>query len=477
MGSGADLLDYKRIAGDFSIAVIGQGANAFASAALTLLLPGVLGVDGFGYWQLFIFYVGYVGFFHLGINDGVYLIEGGIPRKEIDKKKVNTQFVFSFCAQLIVSSLVMVAALLLPMGSERGFVVFATGLAIVVCNAGLFLGYVFQAMGETRLFSLSALIESLILLIGVVVLVFLGESRFELYIFLYLAAKVVRLVFSCCCARDFFVAGVLSFRSGLSLCWSSIGVGMKLMISNIAGSLTLGLARFFIDAKWGIETFSAVSFALSICSFVMLFISQASMVLFPALRRSDGDESKAFFSSSRDLLNVILPLVYLLYPLAALVIEVWFPDYLLSISVLCFVFPLCVFEGKMSLLGTTFLKVQRKETVLLLINLGSLACCGLLSFAGVYFFESVAFALLSTVLVLGFRELVSECFLARTNDTFFSWMSVGAMVVSVGFVELSLTLSPMLATAFYCLLLVVYYAVFFSKTKRAFQSIVGKLFD
>ena len=66
-------------------AVFAQGLSTAVSVILTLLLPKVLGVAEFGYWQLFIFYLGYVGFFHFGINDGVYLIHGGETRDALDK--------------------------------------------------------------------------------------------------------------------------------------------------------------------------------------------------------------------------------------------------------------------------------------------------------------------------------------------------------------------------------------------------------
>lgn len=58
-------------------AFLAQGIALFLSVLMSLIVPKILGVEQYSYWQLFIFYTGYVGFFHFGLNDGVYLRLGG----------------------------------------------------------------------------------------------------------------------------------------------------------------------------------------------------------------------------------------------------------------------------------------------------------------------------------------------------------------------------------------------------------------
>ena len=66
-------------------AFLAQGISLFLSVLMSLIVPKFLTVRDFGYWQLFIFYFGYVGFFHFGLNDGVYLKYGGKSYDEMDK--------------------------------------------------------------------------------------------------------------------------------------------------------------------------------------------------------------------------------------------------------------------------------------------------------------------------------------------------------------------------------------------------------
>lgn len=464
-------MNYKQLLGNFSIAVLAQGTYAIASALLTLVLPKMLGVEAFGYWQLFIFYAGYVGLFHLGLNDGVYLEYGGQRRSEIDKRDINSQFVFSFIIQLAVSAILMAAVSFMPIEANRSFVLFMAAALISVNNAGLYLGYIFQAMNETKLFSASVAIESVVLLFGVIVLMLLGEHRFEPYVILYFLTKVIRLVYCCCYSKDFLKAGLNPLNAMAKHCINYVSIGIKLMIANLAGSLVLGIARFLIDGCWGVEVFSEVSLALSITSFFMTFISQASMVLFPALRQSSDSDMASFYCITRDALNFLLPIIYLLYYPVVLLLGLWLPDYAASLIYFSYVLPICLFDGKMDILGTTYLKVLRREDDLLKINVITMFVSIVVSFIGAYYLRSLEFILFSVVLALGVRELLVEGYISKLLDSTASSMSVAVIVLSGCFVIASNLLSPFAALAVYLLALLLY----LTKFRYAVIAILSKL--
>lgn len=66
-------MNFKSLASNMVTAFAAQGVSFLASVAMSLIVPKVLGVETYGYWQLFVFYASYSGFFMLGLNDGVYL--------------------------------------------------------------------------------------------------------------------------------------------------------------------------------------------------------------------------------------------------------------------------------------------------------------------------------------------------------------------------------------------------------------------
>ena len=55
------------------------------SVLITLIIPKRLGIDDYGYFQLYLFYTTYIGFLHLGWADGVLLRYGGAYYEILDK--------------------------------------------------------------------------------------------------------------------------------------------------------------------------------------------------------------------------------------------------------------------------------------------------------------------------------------------------------------------------------------------------------
>ena len=63
-------MNYSSIARNTMIAFAAQFISLSVSVVMSLLVPKIVGVADYGYWQLFMFYTTYSGFFHLGLNDG-----------------------------------------------------------------------------------------------------------------------------------------------------------------------------------------------------------------------------------------------------------------------------------------------------------------------------------------------------------------------------------------------------------------------
>ena len=71
-------------------AVIGGNAlNLIISVFMVIALPKILTMEDYGYWQLFLFFFSYIGFFQFGWEDGIYLKFVGCKYEELDKKYFN----------------------------------------------------------------------------------------------------------------------------------------------------------------------------------------------------------------------------------------------------------------------------------------------------------------------------------------------------------------------------------------------------
>ena len=239
-------MNIKSLASNLSIAFLAQGVSLVLSITMSLLVPKVLGVDEFGYWQLFLFYTSYVGFFHFGLNDGVYLLNGGRVRCELDKRSVNSQFWFGAAFQCVFAGIILSSSLGGGFGDQRGFVLAVTALFLVLNNASGYLGYVFQAINETKLFSFSIIIDKLVFLAPLCLLLATDVTDFRWYVAAYALSKLCSLVYCAMRAKDILASGFLGLHDTAYECAKSVGVGIKLMLANIAGMLVLGIVRLWL---------------------------------------------------------------------------------------------------------------------------------------------------------------------------------------------------------------------------------------
>lgn len=456
---------------NFSVAVIAQGVNLLVSCLLSLFVPKVLGVEEYGYWQLFIFYSSYVGLFHFGLNDGVYLLFGGNIRSDINKETIKAQFIVGLTIQCVIAVAIVTIASFFCSVEQRTFVWISVAVFLLLNNSAAFLGYILQAMNETKSYSFSVLINGISFLVPLAVLLCLGIKTFELYVVWYLVAKAISLSFCILKCHDIVTSTSLRPSTAIKETVVSMKVGIKLTVANLLNLSIIGIVQFLVDLEWDVETFGLVSLSLSLVTFFMVFISQVSMVLFPTLRQSEKDEQVSFFEKARDLLGLFLPAVFLLYQPINWILSLWLPQYSYSFELFCLLLPLCVFDGKMDIVGSTYLKVLRGEGTLLRIN----CCTALISIIGAclgaFVFRSVEIMIVFAVLSIVGRCLYSERYVALELGASLNMITIHGVLLSIVFIFASTFIGGLVSFLFffvlYCVFLLVNYKTF-KKTVSAF---------
>lgn len=461
--------DWKKLASNFSVALLAQAISLFTSFITALIVPKILGVEEYGYWQLFVFYSGYIGFFYFGLNDGVYLIHGGEDRSRIDKKGIASQFQLMTIVHLLFALVIIIVTLMSGEGPDREFVICATAVYLFInCGYG-YLGYVFQAMNETKLYSFATVINGIAFLIPILILLLLKSDSFRLYITLSVLARLLATIYCIWKGRDLAFVRPYNLHQTIKLTLQSMKVGICLMLANIASMLILGVARFVIDVVWGIEQFGQLSFSLSMANFFIVFFTQLAMVLFPALRQAEESDVRSIFVGGRDALGLLLPFVYLLYPLLIILILAWLPQYAEGLSFLALMLPICVFDGKMRIVGTTYLNVLRKERLLLVINIITVIVSSIGVLYGAYALDSMHAVIIAPVIAIAIRCVIAEVIVAKELGTRQSLMGLGELAVSAVFVVSAMTLPLIPATV----VTIFAYAVFLVVFRKRVRSLLA----
>ncbi|BCC14770.1 hypothetical protein [Bacillus cereus] len=153
----------KKIVSNVMYALMAQGISLILSVLMALIVPKIMGIEEFSYWQLFLFYSGYSGFFHFGLNDGIYLREGGTSYEKLNKGLIGTQLRVSFLFHCGIAILITILTLLFIEDIGRKVVWIATAMSLPIINASSFIGYIFQAVNQTKIYSLSVILDKVFL--------------------------------------------------------------------------------------------------------------------------------------------------------------------------------------------------------------------------------------------------------------------------------------------------------------------------
>lgn len=395
---------------NISYTFIAQGINLVISLVKVLFIPKLIGINDFSYWQLYVFYSGYVGFFQFGLNDGIYLRYGGHNYKDLDKSVFRSQFWLLLFSQIIISlCMFWYSGLFL---NERAYIIKLTSVCLVLSGISTFFWFVFQGTNRIKEYAIAITTEKMIFLFGVVIMIISNESHYQPFLLIDILSKLMGLIVCITFGRDLIIGKVTSLKIALTEVYSNMSVGLKLMLANISSMLILGIGRYVIDYVWGVTVFGELALMLSIVSMFLLFINATSIALFPALRRISVKELPKTYVSIRNILMGLLLSILILYVPAKILLNIWFPEYQDSIKYLSILLPLCIFDGKMQMLVSTYLKVIRKENSLLIINIICVLLSALLCISTAIIFKNLTGVIISMVVAVFIRSIIAEVYLA-----------------------------------------------------------------
>lgn len=399
---------------NFSYTFTSNLISLLISSLVILIVPKLIGVEEYGYWQLYLFYSSYVGFLHLGWNDGIYLRYGGKEYKELNKKLFFSQFYMMLIFQLIIAINIFGISNIFIIEKKRIFIYEMTAVCMIIVNMRYMLIYVLQVTNRIKDYARITMLDRILYCCCLIsILLILGTREYKLLIAADLIGKFISLLYAMYCCRDIVFYKISAFYFDFKETMENISVGIKLMVANIASLLIIGVVRFGIERSWDVKTFGKVSLTLSISNLMMLFINAVGIIMFPILRRTDEEKLPNIYVLMRDFLMVILFGMLIVYYPLKIVLLAWLPKYADSLMYMALVFPMCVFEGKMSLLINTYLKTLRKEKLMLKINLISLGLGMILTFVNTVILRNLNLAIASIVVLLAFRCVLAEMYLSN----------------------------------------------------------------
>lgn len=403
----------KNVSYSFTANIISMAISVIS----VTFLPKFMNVEDYGVWQLYLFYVSYLGFFHFGWLDGICLRYGGCYFEKLDKVKFTSQFILLFFVELIISVIAIIFINLFVVDYFTKQVLIFVSCALVPVILFTFATFILQITNKIKEYAYLTLFGRILFFISLMIYFSINNRGYIELIYLDIISKVLALFYGIYLIKILLVSKIDKLNNIFKETWENISVGSKLLFANIAGMLILGIIRFGISQQWDVATFGKVSLTLNCSNFLMVFINALSVIFFPILKRTDESKIKDLYIKIRSgLTSVLLGCLLIYYPLNS-ILSWWLPKYQDSLIYMAVLLPICLFESKVSLLTNTYLKALRKEKVMMKINIGVVVVSFILTYVSTVLLHDLNMAVVSILLLFAIKSICSELVLGKVLQT------------------------------------------------------------
>ena len=436
------------------------GANVFSltlSTALVLVVPRMVGVADYGYWQLYSFCLSWVGVLHFGWIDGVYLKVAGTSYDTLDFRKLGTQFWCCLVWMCLLGVGVAAYGISAPGGMDPElsilFVLLGPGIVLVCSNT--FLNFTLQATGRITEYAKITVIERSVFACLVLSSVAMGLRDFYYLLGAEIAARSTSFIYLTVQCPEIAKLPVEVSKSDLREIADNVRVGFKLLIANLASLGVIGVARLMIQLKWGVDAFGQLSLVLGVSSLGIAFVSAVAIVAFPLLRRASVPSLPGVFVAIRSVLTYSALAAMLAYFPLREFLSTWLSAYADGLRYLVLLFPLCLYEGKMALLVSSFWKAMRKERLMARLNLAAVAFATIWSAVAAFVFGSLDLCVLGIIVTVALRSMVGEALVGRTLGVSTAGRSLVWSILVMTFMALGYSSPAWLGVGIQAILLVI----------------------
>lgn len=418
---------------NISYGFVANMVSMILGALSVLIIPKYIGVSDFGYYQLYLFYIGYVTITALGLPDGNYLKIGGQKYSELDYQKQNAQFWLMCFSQAILYLIFGVAASTIKDLNKR-WVLLAVCVGAIIVLARYYLYLTLQATERVKEYAVIVITERLISVAISIVWVLAGYRGYKMIVIQDILGRGISLVLAIIYCKEYVFSPPRMGKDVLVEAYSNVRIGAMVLFAALSSSMIVGIVRMGIENRWGIETFSKVSLVISISNMATRCINAVSIVMFPTLRRQKRENLSNIYISLNTGLMTIIFVGLIFYMPAAKLICMWLPKYADSIKYAAILLPVCAYECKNSMLVTTYLKTLRKEKVLLISNLIAIG----ISFFGmritVYALDNLQLAVGVILVALIIRCVIGELSIGKEMNLTLISVAIEEVCIVLAFV-------------------------------------------
>ena len=245
----------KKFGKDLFLVILSNGVKLISSVLTVFMIPLIFTQQDYGFYKLFLLYISYVGIFHFGFIDGIYLHYAGKNYDELEKTSFRTYTKFLTIMQTVIAVLVIGASFFFS--KDRQLILMLVGINLIVLNLTSYYQFISQITQRFNEFAIRNIIYTVlnVTLIGVFFL--FKINNYQLFLLFTTLINIVLLIWYIITYRNITLGNSASFKEEKTHILYLFKIGFLLLFSNLV--ILLAKALFNILFITGIPPATVAS--------------------------------------------------------------------------------------------------------------------------------------------------------------------------------------------------------------------------
>ena len=365
----------KKFGKDLFLVILSNGVKLISNVLTVFVIPLIFSQQDYGFYKLFLLYVSYVGIFHFGFIDGIYLHYAGISYENLDKTTFRTFTKFLTTIEMIIA--IIIIGISFVYSGDRQLILVLVGFNLIALNLTTYYQFISQVTQRFKEFAVRNIIYTFLNVVLISTFYFLQLADYKLFIILTVVINFVLLLWYVISYKDITFGRSTTFILERKNIYSMFKIGIVLLFSNLVVMFFSTIPRQFVDIMYPVElypeVFSNFSFAYTLMGFTGVFLSAISLVLYPSLKQSTKENLKVKYN---DFNSIILILVFVLisafFPMS-FIVQRLLPNYSSSLDIFFILAPGISITSAVTVIMHNYYKSLDKNKSFLIIGLINLA--------------------------------------------------------------------------------------------------------
>ncbi len=305
--------------------------GTFFNVISNFFLPKYLSVEAYAGIKLYELYYTYIGIFHFGFIDGVYLEYGGKSFKSLSEEDIALKLNTFRWAEIICMLILMIIASFL-----HNDIFFFVVLSIPTLNIISFFQLLYQATGEyssySKILNVTTFFKTVL---NFSVLLFISRTNYKIYLTGYTFLNLAIALWLEISIRIKKVHRQSFFHFSLSILIQEIKSGLALRISILSGFLLSGMDRIFVKTFMDTIAFAQYAFAVTVENILNVMITPVTTTLYNYFCNEPDDEQIRMINN---IVTITSATVVLLFFPVKFILILFLDNYLDAAVVLALLF-------------------------------------------------------------------------------------------------------------------------------------------